>query len=164
MKEINVSIGWIEYGPGEDTGSKRTELIEAAIKAAGKAYAPYSGFRVGAAIRLENGQIISGSNVENAAFPSGVCAERNVIAAASSAMPGIKPEAIAIAAAGHDGLTRDPIPPCGNCRQVIAEEEYRHGKKIEIILYGKSKTIIIQGIENLLPLQFNTETLKTDCP
>ncbi|HPC98825.1 MAG TPA: cytidine deaminase [Bacteroidales bacterium] len=164
MKKTDISIGWTEYEPGEDPGRERTELILAAIKASGNAYAPYSGFRVGAALRLENGKIISGCNVENAAFPSGVCAERNAIAAASSSMPGVTPVAIAIAASGGEGFTAEPVPPCGNCRQVIAEEEYRNGRKIEIILYGTNKTIVIQGVDNLLPLKFNTKNLSQGSP
>lgn len=164
VKKTDISIGWTEYEPGEDPGTERTELIRAAINASVNAYAPYSGFRVGAALRLENGKIISGCNVENAAFPSGVCAERNAIAAASAAMPGVSPVAIAIAASGSDGLTGEPVPPCGNCRQVIAEEEYRNGKEIEIILHGKNKTIVIRGIDNLLPLKFNTKNLNPGSP
>ena len=107
---------------------------------ADNAYAPYSKFSVGAAIRLGSGTIVCGANVENAAFPSGICAERSALANSISNHPDDKPSAIAIAAKTSDGFTDDPVPPCGNCRQVIAEEELRTGQHIRIILSGKTKT------------------------
>ena len=131
------------------------KLIEVASQVAQNAYAPYSAFMVGAALLLSNGVIVKGANVENAAFPSGICAEQNAIAAAVSNYPSEKPIALAIAAYTSDGLTAEPVSPCGKCRQVIAEEEAKNRNEIKIILYGKNKIVIIEGIKNLLPFQFN---------
>ena len=158
----NISTSWTEYNSLEELNQSDKELIVAARDAAQNAYAPYSGFRVGAAVRLETGIIIRGANVENAAFPSGICAESNALAHSASNYPSIKPIAIAVAAFTEDGLTKDPVPPCGNCRQVIAEEEFRNKKNIRIILSGESRIQIIEKGEDLLPLQFNMNNLKTN--
>ena len=164
MRTKNISIDLTEYNSLEELSKSDKELILAARDAAQKAYAPYSGFRVGAAVRLETGIIIQGANVENAAFPSGICAERNALAHSASNYPSIKPIAIAVAALTEDGLTKDVVPPCGNCCQVIAEEEFRNKKNIRIILSGESKIQIIEKGGDLLPLQFNMNNLKTKLP
>jgi len=162
IRTINIPFSYTEYEKQEELDFLDMELITVARDTALNAYAPYSKFRVGAAIRLDNGIIVRGTNVENAAFPSGICAERSAISnSVSNHRDGI-PVAMAIAALNEDGLTEYPVPPCGNCRQVIAEEESRTGKKIRIILSGKSKTIIMDGIDNLLPLQFNKKNLKVN--
>ena len=162
IRTINIPFSYTEYEKQEELDFLDMELITVARDTALNAYAPYSKFRVGAAIRLDNGIIVRGTNVENAAFPSGICAERSAISNSVSNHPDAKPVALAIAALTEDGLTEYPVPPCGNCRQVIAEEESRIGNKIKIILSGKSKTIIMDGIGNLLPLQFNKENLKVN--
>ena len=154
-----ITFSYTEYVRADELDISDKKLIENARQAAQNAYAPYSRFRVGAAIRLENGIIIKGTNVENAAFPSGICAERSAIAALVSGFPDDKPEAIAIAALTADGLTDEPVTPCGNCRQVISEEETRSGRIIRIILAGKNKTLIIESIKNLLPLQFSKSNM-----
>ncbi len=164
IRTINVPFSYTEYEMQEELDFSDMELITVARDTALNAYAPYSKFRVGAAIRLDNGIIVKGTNVENAAFPSGMCAERSAISNSVSNHPDGIPVALAIAAMTDDGLTDYPVTPCGNCRQVIAEEESRTGKKIRIILSGKSKTIIMEGIGNLLPLQFNKENLKVNLP
>jgi cytidine deaminase len=164
IRTINIPFSYTEYEKQEELDFSDMELITVARDTALNAYAPYSKFRVGAAIRLDNGIIIRGTNVENAAFPSGSCAERSAISNCVSNHPEAKPVALAIAALTEDDLTEYPVPPCGNCRQVIAEEESRIGNKIRIILSGKSKTIIMNGIDNLLPLQFNKENLKVNLP
>ena len=156
----NISTSWTEYNSIEELNQSDKELIVAAREAAKNAYAPYSKFRVGAAVKLETGIIIRGANVENAAFPSGICAERNALAYSAANYPSIKPIAIAIAAFTEDGLTKGPVPPCGNCRQVIAEEEFRNKKDIRVILSGESKIQIIEKGGDLLPLQFNRNNLK----
>jgi cytidine deaminase len=119
---------------------------------------------VGAAIRLESGRIVHGSNVENAAFPSGICAERTAVAGAVSNYPDDKPVAMAIAAMTDEGLTAECISPCGNCRQVIAEEEMRTGKQIRIILCGRNKVQVVNSISLLLPLGFNLNNLRVNLP
>jgi cytidine deaminase len=164
IKTKNISFSYIEFENPEELNPDDRELICAAKDAALNGYAPYSKFRVGAAVRLESGIIVRGTNVENAAFPSGICAERNAISNSVSNYPNDKPVAIAIAALREDGLTEDPVPPCGNCRQVIAEEESRNANPIKIILLGKSKIFVIESISSLLPLQFNKENLKINLP
>jgi cytidine deaminase len=138
--EKNISFSFVEYDGQDELSPSDNELLVSAQKAALNAYAPYSRFRVGAALRLESGRIVTGTNVENAAFPSGICAERTAISGASSNFPGDKPVALAIAALNDaDTLTEDIVSPCGNCRQVIAEEELRNGNSIRIILSSKSR-------------------------
>ena len=156
----NITVSWTEFNSLDELKQSDKELVVAAREAAQKAYAPYSKFRVGAAVRLETGLIISGANVENAAFPSGICAERNALTFSASNYPSVKPEAIAVAAYTEDGLTKDPVPPCGNCRQVIVEEEFRNNKNIRVILSGESRIQIIEKGGDLLPLQFNRNNLK----
>jgi cytidine deaminase len=114
---------------------------------------------VGAAVRLESGVIVKGANIENAAFPSGICAERSALSNSVSNHHDDKPVAIAIAAITEDGLTDEPVPPCGNCRQVISEEELRNGRQIRIILSGKKKIQVIESCSHLLPLQFTKNNL-----
>lgn len=163
-KTINISFSYKEFGNHEELDPEDRELVSAARETAITAYAPYSRFRVGAAVRLESGTIVRGSNVENAAFPSGICAERNVFANAISNYHYDKPVAIAIAAMTDEGFTEEPVPPCGNCRQVIAEEEARTGNQIRIILSGKKRIMIIDKIGYLLPMQFNNKNLKVNLP
>lgn len=160
----NISFSYQESELPEELNPDDSELVLAAREAASNAYAPYSKFRVGAAVRLESGIIVRGANVENAAFPSGICAERSALSNSISNHPDDKPKAICIASMRKDGITYEPPSPCGNCRQVIAEEESRTGNKIRIILSGKNKTIIIDSISCLLPLQFNKENLKVNLP
>ncbi len=161
---INISFSYKEYERTEELSAEDQELIIAAKEAAKLAYAPYSKFMVGAAIRLESGRIVHGSNVENAAFPSGICAERTAIAGAVSNYPDDKPVAMAIAAITDEGLPAESVSPCGNCRQVIAEEEGRSGKQIRIILSGKNTIQVIDSVGPLLPLQFSRESLRLNRP
>ena len=162
FKEKNISFTYWEYESPEELNAEDQELIIAAKEAAKLAYAPYSRFMVGAAIRLESGRIVHGSNVENAAFPSGICAERTAIAGAVSNYPDDKPVALAIAAITEGGLPAESVSPCGNCRQVIAEEEGRSGNQIRIILSGKNKIQVIDSVGPLLPLQFSRDTLRVN--
>jgi cytidine deaminase len=164
IRTNNISFSYKEFENQEELISDDRELIAAARETALNAYAPYSKFRVGAAVRLESGIIICGANVENAAFPSGICAERNALANSVANHRNDKPVAIAVAAMNEDGLTEDPVAPCGNCRQVIAEEESRSGNQIRIILSGRNRSIIIETISSLLPLQFNSRNLKINLP
>lgn len=154
-KSLTISFSYKEFDKIEELDPDDRELVTEAREAAVHAYAPYSKFRVGAAVRLESRTIICGTNVENSAFPSGICAERNALSNTVSNHGNDKPVAIAIAAMTENGLTNDPVSPCGNCRQVIAEEELKNGNHIRIILSGKKRTIVIESISSLLPLQFN---------
>ncbi|MCU0474227.1 MAG: cytidine deaminase [Bacteroidales bacterium] len=162
IRTKNISFTYKETDNPGDLDIEGRELLESALNVASNAYAPYSGFKVGAAVRLASGKIILGTNVENAAFPSGICAERSALSNASSNYPGDKPVAIAVAALSNAELTDDPVPPCGNCRQVIAEEESRNGNEIRIILSSKNKIQIIEKCADLLPMQFNKNNLKVN--
>jgi cytidine deaminase len=158
VQKREISFTYLEVSSPEELGSEDRELLGTALKAAENAYAPYSGFRVGAALRLSSGIIVTGANVENAAFPSGICAERNVISNAVANHPGDKPVSIAITALTREGQTSEPVAPCGNCRQAILEEETRNGSGIRLILGGRKKILIIEKGGDLVPLQFS----KTD--
>jgi cytidine deaminase len=160
MTSKNISLTWFEFDSLDELNPSDRELVLSAREASENAYAPYSGFHVGAAVRLGNGLIVRGSNIENAAFPSGICAERNALSNSASNYPGEKPEAIAIAARTAEGLTSEPVPPCGSCRQVIVEEEFRTSSNIKVILSGKSRIIVIEKGSDLLPVQFNRNNLK----
>ena len=130
-------------------------LVQQAIDATDRSYAPYSNFHVGAAILLKNGTTIMGCNQENAAFPSGICAERSAIFAAGAQFPDQPVMMLAIAARNEKGeLQEDPVSPCGPCRQVIIETETRFKQPVRILLYGKKHVYVIDGIRQLMPLSF----------
>lgn len=130
------------------------ELVEAAKQATDGSYAPYSKFFVGAAARLSDGSIFLGANQENAAFPSGLCAERTALFAANAQYPLQPVVALAIAARKGSRFLAKPIPPCGACRQVISGVEDRFGQPIRILLYGTDGVLVSKGISPLLPLRF----------
>ncbi len=161
MKEKEIRLVYSEYDSPAEMNDEERGLIEKAIEAGRKAYAPYSRFQVGAALLLEDGTVITGANVENAAFPSGSCAEKTVLSYAVSNYPGLKPCAIAVAARTENGLTGNPIPPCGNCRQMLLEEEYRNHRNIKVILYGSDRIVVTPSAEKLMPLQFNKDNLSS---
>lgn len=130
-------------------------LVTKAIESTNNSYAKYSHFCVGAALQLENGEVVPGCNQENAAFPAGICAERSAIFAAGAQYPDIAVEKLAIAARDTTGeLTAEPVSPCGTCRQVIIETETRYQKPIRILLYGRNCIYVIDGIKHLMPLSF----------
>lgn len=154
-----MTINWKEIRENELEASDR-KLVEAAKKATDGSYSPYSGFRVGAALLLEDGTVVTGSNQENAAYPSGLCAERCALFAASHQHPGKAVLALAIAARKDNTYTTSPVTPCGACRQVIAETESISGKPIRFILYGTSHTLVLtDGIKTLLPFCFGSDAL-----
>jgi cytidine deaminase len=136
------------------------ELVMEARKISEKAYSPYSGFCVGAAVRLANGKIITGNNQENAAYPSGLCAERTALFYANANFPDVPVEAIAISAHNARGIVREPVKPCGSCRQVMLETEIRFKNRIKIILDGQKSVFILDGVDSLLPMSFKPEALK----
>jgi len=138
---------------------KFQQLIELAKYQTEKSYAPYSKFNVGAAVLLENGEIVGGNNQENAAYPSGICAERVAMFYANAKYPDIQPIAIAIAAKNADGFLKMPISPCGGCRQALLESEIRYKGKIKIFLFGTEKIYIINSVQDLLPFAFSHEQL-----
>ena len=133
-------------------------LKNAAVEAAKDAYAPYSHFCVGAAVLLENGTIVKGNNQENAAYPSGLCAERVALFSAGASFPAVPVVALAITAI-KDGKIQPSISPCGACRQVILEAEQRYGRPLRTLLCGSDETIIISSAKDLLPLCFGKSSL-----
>ena len=136
------------------------EVVDAARAATANSYAVYSKFNVGAAVRLEGGVIVKGSNQENAAYPSGLCAERTTLFWANSQYPDRAVLTLAIAARTENGELAMPIPPCGACRQVILETEKRYNRTIRIILYGTRECYVVEdGIKALLPLTFDASFL-----
>lgn len=145
-----------------DINQEQSLLIEAAKSAALKAYAPYSHFQVGAAVLLENGEIITGSNQENAVYGESICAERVALLYACSTYPDIAPKSIAITAFHHKRYKELATPPCGSCRQVIREMEIRFKTKIDIIMYGTKQTYYVTTCEQLLPLSFESSTMENN--
>ena len=137
------------------------EVVDAARAATANSYAVYSHFNVGAAVRLAGGTIVCGTNQENAAYPSGLCAERTTLFWANSQYPTQAVEVLAIAARTDQGELATPIPPCGACRQVILETEKRFNKAMRIILYGAKECYVIEdGVRALLPLSFDAGFLE----
>lgn len=159
MKELILESKIAVYDTGELTPEDR-ELVECAKQATGTSYSPYSRFRVGAALRLADGTVVSGSNQENAAFPSGMCAERTALFYANARYPVQPVTALAIAARTDNGFLPSPVPPCGACRQVIAGVEERYGTPVKILLYGTEGTYVADSIKVLLPLQFIGDTMR----
>ena len=136
-------------------------VVDAARAATANSYAVYSNFSVGAAVRLGNGTVVSGSNQENAAYPSGLCAERTTLFWANSQYPKEPVEVLAIAARSAQGELEFPITPCGACRQVMLETEKRFGNKMKIILYGTRQCYVIDdGVRALMPLSFDSDSLE----
>jgi len=139
---------------------KEADLLGIASESAKRAYAPYSSFKVGAAILLKNGHIISGNNQENAVYPSGICAERVALFYAAAQFPETPIEKIAITAIGNEKEICKPVPPCGNCRQSLLEYENKFRETIEVIMAGeKGEIYIAKSVANLLPLSFNDSFL-----
>ena len=153
MKEIEIKSLFRVYGMDELSQSDR-ELVSAAMEATKGSYAPYSKFRVGAAARLANGLVFTGANQENAAYPSGLCAERTTLFAANAQYPDQPVLALAIAARKGNRFMPTPISPCGACRQVISGVEDRCGHPVRILLYGTEGIYECNGIDALLPLRF----------
>lgn len=159
MKEINLTTK-IRVYPIEECTEIEKKLIEAAKDATKNAYAPYSHFKVGAAVLLEGGEIIPGNNQENAAYPSGLCAERTVVFYANATHPHKKVNAIAIAAYHNGQFTKDVITPCGACRQVLLEVENRYKNPMKILMYSADGVYVANSIKELLPLSFGDEMLQ----
>lgn len=160
MKEINITTKFLIFENQTELPIEIQDLMEQAISVRKTAYAPYSKFRVGAALLLDNGKIVLGSNQENAAYPSGLCAERVAIFAAGSNYPEAKIVKMAITAASDTNTTTAPIPPCGSCRQSIAEYEIKQDQPIEIYFMGEIGAIHkSDSLKNLLPFMFDKKFL-----
>jgi cytidine deaminase len=160
MKEINITTQILVFETLKELPEEVQSLMEQAVEIRKKAYAPYSKFKVGAAILLNNNKIVLGSNQENAAYPSGLCAERVAIFQAGAIYPEIQILKIAISAASETTVTSEPIPPCGACRQSMAEYEIKQDMPIEIYFMGEiGKIYKSHSLKNLLPLLFDKNFL-----
>jgi cytidine deaminase len=160
MKKITITTDFGVFDTIQELPSDIQNLMQEAVTIRQKAYAPYSNFKVGTALLLDNGKIILGSNQENAAFPSGLCAERVAIFQAGAIYPETKILKMAISAASENSTTSAPIPPCGSCRQSIAEYEIKQNTPIEIYFMGEIGTIYkSDSLKNLLPLLFDKKFL-----
>lgn len=160
MKKVQHSITYTVFDTLEEVPELERGLLEKAIESKENAYAPYSNFSVGAAILLDNGTVVVGNNQENAAYPSGLCAERVAIFHASANFPKSKFLKIAIAASSSLKKVHRPVGPCGSCRQAIAEYEHKQDTPIEIIFMGETGGIIkTDSLSDLLPLGFNNSFL-----
>lgn len=155
MENRNLTISYVSCRLDELEAADR-ELVEAACQATFTSYAPYSHFSVGAAVRLTNGEVIQGSNQENAAYSAGTCAERCTMFYANAKYPDESIETIAIAARGTNGeFTKAPISPCGVCRQALVEAQLRAGKNLRVLLFGENETFVINSISDMMPFQFD---------
>lgn len=162
MKRITITSTIEEYGSANELNAEDKELLDRARKVGKHAYAPYSSFYVGAALRLANDIIVTGNNQENVAYPSGLCAERVAIFYAGATYPEVAVTAIAITCSSEKFAVNRPLSPCGACRQVIAEYEKRSGKNIRIILSGESGSVyVVSSMKDLLPLSFEADELKS---
>ncbi len=156
MKELTLESQIVECQL-EELSNQEQSLVRMAIDATARSYAPFSHFSVGAALLLDNGVTLAGSNQENAVLPAGICAERSAIFAAGAQYPDQAVKTIAIAARGTDGeLTAEPVTPCGICRQVMIETETRFNQPLRILLYGRRRIYAIDGIRQLMPLSFSS--------
>lgn len=160
MDKREIKSVLTDYNSLAELSEKIQELIKKAKEAADKAYAPYSKFSVGAALLLENGEMIQGNNQENAAYPSGICAERVAIFYANSKYPNVAIKTIVVTAKTEKGFIKEPIPPCGSCLQVMLESERRSDNSIQVFLYGENKITEADSIKQFLPVNFNKEMLK----
>lgn len=160
MKKQDISTQITIIDSKEELSEKVLFLFNEAEKARENAYAPYSNFRVGAAVLLDNGNIITGNNQENAAYPSGLCAERVAVYFAGSQFPNTKILQIAVTARSEKQLLNKPIAPCGSCRQAIAEYEIKQNQPIEIYFMGETGQIFkTESIKALLPMLFDSSSL-----
>ncbi|CCX56670.1 putative cytidine deaminase [Bacteroides sp. CAG:1060] len=156
MIQKHIDITYSEFRSVDEMIPEDRELVGAAIEAMSGAYAPYSHFHVGAAVRLSNGQIVKGSNQENAAFPSGLCAERTAMFAASSRYPDKDMLSIAIAGGVLGMLGTSPATPCGACRQVMAQYQAKSGKPMSVIMVADGLIWKFDRVDDILPLIFNS--------
>lgn len=155
-KQISAKIVFYSF---EELTDIEKKLVGKAKDAAEKAYAPYSEFQVGASVLLESGEMISGNNQENAAYPSGICAERVAMFYANAKYPDSAICMLAIAAKNAKGFLLSPTSPCGSCRQALLESENRYGKPIRILLYGTEGVTVIGSVSDLLPLSFGKASI-----
>ena len=156
MTNKEIKIAYTEYASIEELQPQDRLLAEAAVEAVALSYAPYSHFNVGAAVQFEDGEIVKGANQENAAYPSGLCAERTALFYASASRPNKAMTAIAIAAGQNGHICESPATPCGACRQVMAQYQSKGGMPMAVLLVGASKVWKFEKVDDLLPLIFDS--------
>ena len=156
MKKVTLELGFIEYSSLEKIDPQDQEVVKAAIEAQKGSYAPYSNFNVGAAVRLEDGTIVKGANQENAAYPSGLCAERTAMFAAGATYPGVPMTTLAIVGGFGFTLSETPCTPCGGCRQVMAEYQTAGKRPLSVIMFGTEKTWKFEKVDDILPFIFDS--------
>jgi cytidine deaminase len=160
MKKETIKFAYIVYDSIDELNEVDAWLLNEAREVTANAYAPYSQFQVGAAAKLVNGEIVAGSNQENASFPVGLCAERVLLASASSLYPKIPIETLAVSYHNLNGESDTPISPCGICRQSLQEYEQRVKHPIRLVLGGmEGKVFVIENAAMLLPLSFSSKDL-----
>ena len=160
MKEEKIELTFTR-AKLEELSQSEQDLIANTQHAFSNAYAPYSGFLVGASVLLENGEIINGSNQENAAYPSGLCAERVALFYAGAKYPEVAIKTIAISAKSKTFEIDDVVSPCGACRQVMAEYQQKQGQDIRLLLHSPNDEVLIaNSVDDLLPFMFNSEQLR----
>lgn len=155
MTDRKLIISYKEYAFDELSGEDR-QLVEAAVGAMQSAYSPYSNFKVGAAVRLSDGSIVIGSNQENAAYPSGLCAERTAMFAASAQHPELDIRSLAVAGGLNGQLEEVPASPCGACRQVMAQYQRKAGEPLSVLVVGAEKVWKFDRVDDLLPFIFDS--------
>ena len=155
MRKEQFICPYTVYDSEAELGADDAELLRQAHEATLHSYAPYSKFHVGAAVRLANGEVVTGCNIENAAYPSGLCAERVTLFAAQAQYPGVAVVALAITARSESKAIEEPVAPCGACRQVMVETEQRSGMPLRVLCQGETGPIMVfDGIESLVPFVF----------
>ena len=152
-----LEITYSEYSSVDELPQNDANLLNAAVEALNGSYAPYSNFNVGAAVQLDNGVIVKGSNQENIAYPSGLCAERTALFSAHANYPQNKIVSIALTSSQNGLLLATPPFPCGACRQVMAQTQTRNGSPLKIIIGGSDKILVFNSVESLLPFIFASE-------
>jgi cytidine deaminase len=160
MQKKQITLQYEEYASDLELPAGDAALLAAARGTTAHAYAPYSHFRVGAAARLVNGVVVTGTNQENASFPAGICAERTLLSAAAVLHPGVAIETLAISYHNERGVSDRPISPCGICRQSLQEFEQRTGRSMRVVLGGmEGKVLVVPQSGQLLPLAFTSDEL-----
>jgi cytidine deaminase len=163
MKTITLPASYLEFDAPEELPEDDLALLNQAAQSLQSSYSPYSRYRVGAAVLLANGVVYTGSNQENIAFPSGLCAERVAVFAAASEFPDVPILTVAITAKSEQFPVTSPVPPCGACRQVMMEYETRQKQKIRLVLRGETGKIwVVEGIGTILPMNFTEDGLRRE--
>ncbi|MBR0246947.1 MAG: cytidine deaminase [Bacteroidales bacterium] len=156
MSELQLNIKYEEFASVAEMSPDDQKLVNLALEAQKGSYSPYSHFQVGAALKLADGTIVKGANQENAAYPSGLCAERTALFWAGANYPDVPLDTLAIAGSDHGVLCESPASPCGSCRQVMAEYQKKHGRPLKVILVGSKRIRKFYKVDDLLPFIFDS--------